>query len=499
MQIRKHRTPGLVESLIPVLFLIGILIVVVRVYGDAVSGGPNQVALMLSAVVATLFALSQGCSWQKLQDAILHNIHAAMQAMLILLLIGALIGTWILGGVVPTLVVWGLKLLSPSIFLFTACAICALVSMATGSSWSTAGTVGLALIGVGHTMGISMGLAAGAVISGAYFGDKMSPLSDTTNLAPAMAGTDLFTHVKHMVFTTGPSMIITLVIFFVLGFTMDSSAFDPERINSVISTIESKFDTSLVMLLPMVLVIGMVVKKVPALPAVFLGAVAGTVFAVIFQPAVVVEFAGGDLDYLTAAFKASVTAMASGYVSTTGTAVDTLLSRGGMASILPTLWLIMSAMMFGGVMQGSGMLYRIAEAIVGLAKKTGHLIATTIGTATFMNLTASDQYLSIVITGRMYKEAYEKAGLHPKNLSRALEDAGTLTSPLVPWNTCGQFMSSTLGVATLTYLPYCFLNLINPFVSILLGYTGWTIAKIDPPAAASKEEEIPETKLHAAS
>ncbi len=476
-----RRQPGLLESLAPVFILILLLVFAVRLFGDAVSGGPNQIALLLASLIAGLFALSQGCKWDDMQHAIIKNIHDSMQAILILLLIGALIGTWILGGIVPTLVVWGLKILSPSMFLFTACIICSFVSLATGSSWSTAGTVGLALIGVAQTMGINIGLAAGAVISGAYFGDKMSPLSDTTNLAPAMAGTDLFTHVRHMVYTTGPSLILALTIFLIFGFTLDFSAYDSEKINAVISALEAKFNTGIFVLVPAVAVIWMVVRKTPAIPAILFGALLGAVFAVLFQPQIVQEFGGADVNYATASFKATVLSCATGFQSNSGLAeVDTLLSRGGMSAILPTIWLIVSAMAFGGIMQASGMLYRIADAIVKGAKKTGHLIAATLGTSVFMNATTSDQYLSIVITGRMFRESYEKAGLHPKNLSRALEDAGTLTSPLFPWNTCGQFMASTLGVATWTYAPYCFLNIINPFVSLILGYTGWTIHRIDP-------------------
>lgn len=473
------KTPSLLLSLIPVLFLIGLLVLCVRVFGDGVSGGPNQVALMTAAIFAALIAMWQGCSWQELQDSILKNISVAMQAILILLIIGGLIGTWILGGIVPALVVWGLKILTPSIFLFATCFVCALVSLATGSSWSTAGTVGLALIGIGHTMGIPMGLTAGAIISGAYFGDKMSPLSDTTNLAPAMAGTDLFSHVRHMVYTTGPSMIISLLLFLIIGFWMDGESYSPERIKQVTDAINGKFNTALYMLIPPVIVIWMVVRKIPAIPALLAGCGMGMLFAVLFQPQAVSEFAGEPNNYALASFKASIWAMANGFKASTGVPeVDSLLSRGGIYNMLSTIWLIMSAMMFGGVMEGSGMLMKIAQSVLKVAYTTGRLVLATIGTSVFMNLTASDQYLAIVITGRMYREAYRDAKLDPKNLSRALEDAGTLTSVLVPWNTCGAFMSTTLGVATTAYLPFCFLNLINPFVSILYGFTGWTMAPL---------------------
>lgn len=477
----KRRAPGTFESLIPVICLVILLIFCVDIFGDAVASGPNQITLMLAGAIAGIFALLQGCTWHELETGILKNINVSMQALLILIIIGGLIGAWILGGIVPTLVVWGLKLLSPTFFLFATCVICSIVSLATGSSWSTAGTVGLALIAIGHTMGINMGMTAGAIISGAYFGDKMSPLSETTNLAPAMAGTDLFTHVRHMIYTTGPSLVIALIGFLILGFTIDTSHFSSDKIIEVTNAINSKYDTSLYILIPPVLVIFMVVKRFPALPALVVGIFLGVLFAFLFQPQVVHEFSGIKDNYLLAAYKASFNSVATGFSLTTGVPeVDSLLSRGGMTSMLSTVWLVLAAMTFGGIMEASGMLNKLAEGVLKLAKGTGNLIAATIGTCGFMNLTASDQYLTLVITGRMYKEAYEKAELHPKNLSRALEDAGTLTSPLVPWNTCGAFMAGTLGVATLAYLPFCFLNLINPIVSVIYGYTGYTIDKLPP-------------------
>ena len=468
------------ESLTPVLILIGLLVCTVLIFGDAVSSGPNQIVLMTSAVIAAGFAFAQGATWTELKNGILKNIGASMEACLILLVVGALIGTWILGGIVPALVVAGLQLLSPSIFLFASCLICAIISLATGSSWSTAGTVGIALVSVGDTIGINPGMTAGAILSGAYFGDKMSPFSDTTNLAPAMAGTDLFTHIRHMIYTTGPSIIIASVIFLIMGFFMDVETFDESRIESVVAGINSKFNTSWFMLLPLAAVIFMVAKKIPALPALTVGTILGGLFAILFQPEVVKEFSGTADNYMLASFQALVKSSATGYAANTGIPeVDSLISRGGMSGMMNTIWLIFSAMMFGGVMDASGMLQKLAEGVLRLVRGVGSLIAATILTCIGMNVTASDQYLSLVITGRMYREAYEKRGLHPKNLSRALEDAGTITSPLVPWNTCGAFMSSTLGVATLTYLPFCFFNLINPLVSVIYGFAGITIEKLE--------------------
>ena len=473
----KSRQPGLLESLFPVALLIGALIGVVWIFGDDSTGGPSQVVLMLCGFAAALMAHSQGTSWRTLETAVLKSVGFVTQAILILLLVGALIGTWILGGIVPTLIVWGLELLSPSVFLAASSLICALVSLATGSSWSTAGTLGLALIGIGGTLGISPAMTAGAVISGAYFGDKMSPFSETTNLASSMVSVDLFVHIRHMLYTTGPGFAIAFLIFLGIGLTDSGEGFDPARIRMVTEAINARFDTGLYMLLPVLILFALVALRVPAIPALLTGSILGMVFAAIFQPGIVTGFAGeSGLHYGVVALKASLQAAANGFESDTGVkAVDGLLSRGGMFGMLTTVWLILAAMFFSGVMEGSGMLQKIAAAILSLARGTGNLIAATIGTATFMNFTASEQYLSIVLTGRMYKDAYERQGLHPKNLSRALEDSGTLTSALVPWNTCGAFMASTLGVATFAYAPFAFLNYINPLISILYGYTGVTI------------------------
>lgn len=472
------RTPGVLESLLPVAILVLLLIFSVQLFGDDVAGGPNQVALTIAAIIAGLFAWAQGNTWEHLQTSILNNINVAMQAILILLIIGGLIGTWILGGIVPALVVWGLKVLSPEIFLFASCVICCLVSLATGSSWSTAGTVGLALVGIGHTMGIHPGMTAGAIISGAYFGDKMSPLSETTNLAPAMVGTDLFTHIRHMIYTTLPSIILTLLIFFILGFFIDTTAFSDEKIRSVTNLLNDNFDTSLYILIPPVLVIWMVVKKIPAIPALLAGCLMGLLFAALFQEKAVETFLGENSTHsgIMASIKAGIMVMGNGFSIQTGTAeVDSILARGGMSSMLSTIWLVLSAMSFGGIMDGSGMLASIAKAVLKAVKGVGNLISATVGSAVFMNLTASDQYMTLIITGRMYKEAYQEANLQPQMLSRTLEDSGTITSVLVPWNTCGAFMASTLGVSTLVYLPFCFFNLINPFVAIIYGYSGYSV------------------------
>ena len=427
---------------------------------------PTQIPLAGAAAVAALMAARLGWGWKDIEESFLDGIRLSLGACLILLVVGMLIGTWIAGGIVPMLIVYGLKLLSPHYFLVAACAVCGIVSLSTGSSWTTAGTVGIAFIGIGQGLGIPPALTAGAVVSGAYFGDKMSPLSDTTNLAPAVAGSELFEHVRHMALTTGPSIVIALILYWLIGLRYGGANASIETVQAITAGLQKDFTITPWLLVPPGLVLLMVLRKVPALPAVFAGAIIGGIFASIFQDA---SF-GRVLEVAYAGFKAE----------TGVAAVDELLSRGGMESMYGTIGIILCAMCFGGVMEKSGMLGAIAAAILRLAKGTGGLITATLGTAVGTNIVAPDQYLSIVVPGRMYRQAYRDAGLHPKNLSRALEDAGTLTSPLIPWNSCGAYMHATLGVFPFAYLPWAFLNLINPLVSLLYGWTGWTIRKLPP-------------------
>jgi NhaC family Na+:H+ antiporter len=460
METKMKKKATLGHALIPMAFIIVALIVTMQFWG-----GDPHLPILFAAVVAAIVAIvGLGYTWKELEDGIVDTIKMAMQAILILMIIGMIIGTWILGGIVPTMIYYGLKLLSPSIFLVATCLLCCVVSLATGSSWTTAGTVGIALVGVGIGLGMNPGIVAGAIISGAYFGDKMSPLSDTTNLAPAMAGSTLFEHIRHMIYTTGPSLIISLILYGIIGMRFAGNEIDTAAINEILVGLEANFNISLILLLAPILVIAMVIFKVPAMPGLIGGTVLGALFAFLFQ--------GADMT-------AIVEATHYGYSSDTGiTVIDDLLSRGGLDSMMWTVSLILCAMSFGGVMEKSGMLEAIASSIMKLAHGTGSLVLATIITIIAMNMMAGDQYLAIVIPGRMYRQIYEDRGLHPKNLSRVLEDAGTLTSPLVPWNSCGLFMSGTLGVATLVYLPYCFLNLINPLVSIFYGFTGITMEKL---------------------
>lgn len=456
----EKKMPSLIESLIPVVLLMFFLGISIIKFGSS-----PHIPLIAGTAVAAIVALRLGYAWDELEDGLINGITLALKACVILMIIGILIGTWILSGIVPTMVYWGLKVLSPSIFLVATCFICSLVSLSTGSSWSTAGTVGIALIGVGKGLGIPLPMVAGAIISGAYFGDKMSPLSDTTNLAPAMAGTDLFTHIRHMIYTTGPSWTIAMILYAIIGLRYAGAEMQTESVEKILSILRLNFNLSPLLLIPPALVILMVVKKIPAIPALLGGSLIGGLCALIFQKSPIGTVI--NISY-------------SGYVSETGfVMVDELLSRGGMESMLYTVSLIMCALSFGGIMEKSRMLESIANAILKAAKSTGSLVVATIATCITMNIIAPDQYLSIVVPGRMYKSAFDKRGLHPKNLSRCLEDAGTLSSPLIPWNTCGAFMFATLGVHPFSYVFFAFLNLLNPMVSIFYGYTGITMHKIE--------------------
>jgi NhaC family Na+:H+ antiporter len=475
---KTQREPSLLEALFPILFLISLLAFNVYVFGDAALDGSNQIVLILSAAVAGIVAIRVGHKWDDLQEGVVKSISSAMTSILILLLIGSLAGTWMISGIVPAMIYYGLQILNPTIFLVAACVVCAIVSVATGSSWTTSATVGIALIGIGKALGISEGMVAGAILSGAYFGDKMSPLSDTTNLAPAMAGTDLFTHIRYMALTTFPSIIITLIIFLVMGFTSTSGGVLSDT-EPILSAISSKFNITPLLFVVPVTVVVLIVKKMPALPALLIGILLGGLFALIFQPQIVQEVAAVDGSTVKVMFVGVMKAMyGSVSVVTTNAMVNDLLSTSGMYGMLGTIWLILSAMIFGGIMEKSGMLKRIAAAVISLVNSTGSLVASTVGTCVFFNITASDQYLAIVVPGRMYADIYRERGLAPENLSRTLEDSGTVTSVLIPWNTCGAYHSSVLGVATLTYLPYCFFNIISPFMTILFAYLNIKISRL---------------------
>jgi NhaC family Na+:H+ antiporter len=456
----EKKKPSLGLALIPVIFLVlALFVTIVLLHQSA------HIPLILAAAVAACVAVYLKYPWEEILGGMVHGINLAMGALLILMVVGLMIGTWISGGIVPTMVYYGLKVLSPGIFLGATMIICSIISLGTGSSWSTAGTVGVALIGVGQGLGVPTAMVAGAIISGAYFGDKMSPLSDTTNLAPAVAGTDLFSHIRHMVYTVVPAYTIALGLYIFLGARFSGGVLKSQNIETMLSTIKSQFFIHPLLLLPPLLVIVLVVVKVPPLPALLGGTVLGAVFAVFAQSRTLAEI---------------VQAAHSGYVSNSGVAmVDDLLTRGGLMSMMETVALIICALSFGGIMEKTGMLETLASALLKKVRRTGSLVATTIFSCIGMNVIAADQYIAIVVPGRMFKNAYDARGLHPKNLSRVLEDSGTVTSPLIPWNSCGAFMGATLGVSPLIYLPYAFLNLVQPMVSMFYGYTGITMEKVD--------------------
>ena len=454
------RAPHFWEAMISLFSLVVGISLSIVVYGM-----DPHIPMLLGVMVASLVALRCGFPWHVIQDGMVRGITQALPATIILIIVGILIGVWILAGVVPSLIYYGLKILSPAVFLPATVVICALTSLATGTSWGTTGTIGVALMGVGAGLGFPLPLVAGAVLSGAYFGDKMSPLSDTTNMAPALAGTDLFTHIKHMSYTTGVSITITLIIEVIIGLNYSGGAEEVERVQSILATLDQNFTINIAMLLPPVLVMIVSYKKMPAIPGITLGVLAAVVLAVGLQ--------GAD-------YNAIVGAAFNGFESATGNEdVDSLLSRGGMDSMMYTISLVIVAMMFGGVMERTNQLKAIANKVLTLAKSTGSLIVSTVLTSIAANMILCDQYMAIVMGARTYAQAYRDRGLAPENLSRAVEDSATVTANLVPWNSGGAYQAATLGVATIAYLPFAFFCWLSPLVTILFGIMGWTIWKLE--------------------
>lgn len=475
----SQKRPGLLLSLLPVLVLISLLVLNIDLFKDSALMGPNQIALFVAALVAAVIGLLVlKVSYEDMEKKIIQSISLSMQANLILLVVGMLIGLWIFSGVVPAMIYYGVKLFNPTWFLPLTCIVCSVVSLATGSSWSTGGTVGIALIGVGQALNIPVPMVAGAVVSGSYFGDKISPLSDTTNLAPAMAGTDLFTHIKYMLITTIPSFVIAMIGFVILGYFYGGQGSDLTQVNEVLSSIETTFNITPVLFILPICVFVMVGRQVPALPALVIGCLLGVAFVLIFQQDLLRNMLGAEYGFKAIYGKLIEVSHGGFKMKTDKKIINDLLTRGGMSDMLSTVWLILMSMVFGGVMEVTGMLDRIGQAILKLVTGSASLISATVASAFFINVTASDQYLSIVLPGRMFKPTYDKMGLAPENLSRSLEDAGTITSVLVPWNTCGAYFSTILGVSTATYLPFCFFNILNPFVAIAIAATGFKIKKI---------------------
>lgn len=483
------RNITLAEALIPIVILIVLLTANVFLFEETLTGA-NQMALLISAAIAGLIAVISGHRWKLIRERVVKTIGSAMPSIIILLLIGSLAGTWMISGVVPAMIYYGLDIINPRLFLFTAVIVCSIVSVATGSSWSTVATIGIALLGIGKALGMNEAVVAGAIISGAYFGDKISPLSDTTNLAPAMAGTDIFTHIRYMFYTTVPSMTLTLVISLVMGFRYNFADVSV-NVETVKSAIDGTFNTNPLLFLVPVILLTIIILKVPPIPALFAGTLLGGIFAIIFQPGIIENVSGVTENYFKASYLSVMQSMF-GDVSlvTADEKVNELLSTSGMRGMLDTIWLILSAMIFGGIMESAGMLRRITQPIVKYAKSTGSLVASTVGTCIFFNTTASDQYLAIVVPGRMYRNAYEEKGLKPELLSRTLEDSGTMTSVLIPWNTCGATQSRVLGVDTWAYAPYAFFNIISPLMTITYAYLNIKIRRYSKEEMKEKAIEV---------
>lgn len=467
-------------AVVPVALLVALLGADVVFFGEDSSYGSNQIALLLAALASGGLGMARGIKWDTIRDSIASSIGTATEAILILLLIGALSGTWLLAGIIPAFIHYGMMILQPEIFLFAACIVCAVLSLATGSSWGTVGTVGIALVGIGQALGLSEGWVAGAILSGAYFGDKMSPLSDTTNLAPAVAGTDLITHIRYMAYTTGPSIGIALLVFLCVGLGGGAADGGADLAPGFAEAVSGAFHIHPGLFVAPLAVLVMIARKVPAAPALFIGVLLGALTAVVFQPEVVRAVAGEDWGFAAAAYIASMQAMALEVTITTGhDLADELLSSSGMAGMLNTVWLIVCAMTFGAVLQATGMLARLTEALVGGVNSVLGLVGRTVGACLAFNILASDQYIAIVVPGKMLGDAYRDQDLAPENLSRTLEDAGTVTSVLIPWNTCGVAQSGILGVATLAYAPYCIFNWISPLMTMLVAGLGWKVRRLD--------------------
>ena len=462
------KTPSLQlkVALIPVVFLVLLLAFNVFIYGDDALSGSNQFILLVGAAVASLIGFQHKVDYETLLKKIGKNLKSVTGAILILLFVGALAGTWLLSGIIPAMIYYGLQIIHPSVFLPACIVICAIISLATGSSWTTSATVGIALIGIGRAMDLPVGMVAGAVISGAYFGDKLSPLSDTTNLSPAMAGGSLFTHIRYMTLTTLPSIIITFLVFVILGLNQTSNG-NVDTL-SLITAITDKFNISLWLFVVPLSVILMIVKKAPPLVALFIGTILGAAFALIFQTTLILELSGVEkLDY-TSVYKTIMNAITvDTQIETSNVLLNELFSSGGMQGMLGTIWLIICAMVFGGVMDAIGALKSISNALLKWATSTFQLFASTVASCLAINLTASDQYLSIVIPGKMFAKAYKDRNLAPENLSRTLEDSGTVTSVLIPWNTCGAYQSGVLGVSVGEYFIYAVFNWISPIMTLI--------------------------------
>lgn len=466
------------EALIPVFALVVMLFYnVFFVYGDDALSGSNQFILLLGAAVAAIVGFKNKVSYKQMMEEVANNIKSTSGAILILLMVGALAGTWLVSGIIPSMIYYGLQILSPSIFLAASVVICAIISIATGSSWTTSATVGIALIGIGNSLGISAGMTAGAVLSGAYFGDKMSPLSDTTNLAPTMAGGELFAHIKYMAITTIPTILVTLLVFIIIGFSIDTHG--TPNISDKLTAIDNAFNISPWLFLVPTFVIFLIIKKTQPLVALLVGTLLAGIVAVIAQPEIVTNISEAKELNFNSAYKGIMNAITIDVaVETSSKELNDLFTAGGMRGMLGTIWLIICAMVFGGIMDAIGALSRISQALLSLASSVFGLFASTVASCLALNISASDQYLAIVVPGKMFKKAYQDKGLAPENLSRTLEDSGTVTSVLIPWNTCGAYQSGVLGVGVSEYFFYAIFNWLSPFTTLLFAALNIKIKQI---------------------
>lgn len=473
------KPPTLLQSIIPIIVLIGLISCNVLLLGNDTLSGANQLALLFASAVAVFISWRNGIKWTDTMQGMIHTLIAAIPAILILLVIGMLSGTWMLSGIVPSMIYYGLNILEPSYFLPATLILCSIISVAVGSSWSTIATIGVALLGIGKALGFSEAIVAGAIISGAYFGDKISPLSDTTNLASAVTETPLFTHIRYMMYTTVPSMLLTIGLFVLLTFVGNQSGSDNTS-QEIQNTISSFYHVSPWLFIVPIITIFMIVKKIPAVPVLFIGALLGAITAIIAQPDVIASLTPDGKFSLTGVYTVLAKCLyGTTEVSTGNPAVDNLLTTGGMGGMLNTIWLIITAMMFGGIMEAGQFLEKIMITITKKVSSTGGLVSATAGTTILFNLTAGDQYMAIVIPGKMFAKSFRQARLAPQVLSRTLEDSGTVTSVLIPWNTCGATQASILGVATAVYAPFAFFCYLSPIMTVVYAWLNIKIKRIN--------------------
>ena len=469
-------------SFAPIVLLVFLLFSAVQLFGADASYGPNQVALLIASAAAGLVGMYRGLTWAEVQESMVSGIKVGLGPILILLAVGGLIGSWMIAGTVPAMIYYGVSILNPSIFFAAAAIICALASISIGSSWTVAGTLGIGLIGIADSYGLSPAVAAGAIISGAYFGDKLSPLSDTTNLAAACTSVDLFAHIRHMLWTTVPAFCVALLFFSLIP---SGAATAPEQIAELRAAISQEFNVGVGVLIPLAVMIGLIWKRVPAYPAIMLATLAGILTALTLQADVVRKFAlMANPESTMPVVEGLWRTLFDGFEgTTTNEELNRLISKGGIASMLNTVWLIVSALAFGGVLERTGILKQILDSVLTLVKSTGDLVAATVTGGFITNILAADQFLAIALPGRLFSSTYDDRGLSRENLSRTLEDSATMTSALIPWNTCGAYMAATLGVATFDYAPYAIFNLACPLIANGFGYLAFKQKPAAPQAA----------------